>query len=140
MVLAHGHHSIARRPKRQRAGALQDASRYSNVTVKAPASRSAVALHRFSPERGWGNAQPQHVQTHGVKVIPTPHRDSRAATGLGDTVALRRDPPPRASNRALITSSPIPPLRDAFCLREISARSLQTATIAHGHQSRSPRR
>ncbi len=35
-------------PKRQRTGALQDASRYPAVPVNAPASWSAVALHRFS--------------------------------------------------------------------------------------------
>jgi len=41
----------ALRPKRQRAGALQDASRISGVFVNAPAFWTAVVLHRFSPER-----------------------------------------------------------------------------------------
>jgi len=36
-----------REEKRQRAGALQDASRYSVVTGEREASWSAVALHRF---------------------------------------------------------------------------------------------
>ena len=40
------------RPKRRRAGALQDASRQPSVIVNAPASWTAVALRRFSPERG----------------------------------------------------------------------------------------
>ena len=35
------------RPKRQRTGALQDASRQPDVIVNAPASWTAVALHRF---------------------------------------------------------------------------------------------
>ena len=56
--------SPALRPKRQRAGALQDASRISGVFVNAPAFWTAVVLHRFSPERGCGETQPQHIQTH----------------------------------------------------------------------------
>jgi hypothetical protein len=34
-------------PKRQRAGALPDASRHPGIIVNAPASWTAVALHRF---------------------------------------------------------------------------------------------
>jgi hypothetical protein len=37
-------------PKRQRAGALHDASRLSGLVASAPASGSAVALHRCGPK------------------------------------------------------------------------------------------
>ena len=43
-----GHRSAMSRPKRRRAGALQDASRLRWLSANAPAFWSAVALHRFS--------------------------------------------------------------------------------------------
>ena len=55
---------IAPRPKRQRAGALQDASRGSWSSVAAPAFWSAVARHRFSDD-----VAPVGAVTVGIAVL-----------------------------------------------------------------------